>query len=244
MILSFSVNGPESEEWTVTYWTDGEPEQNVTFQKSPVTLENLTVGKTYTIELAPTDDLYVDSDWIIQATASKLILAQDIVITEFKDNKLTAAWTAPVDTQVNSWTVFCHNSQGYSKAVIVNEPSVTFNDVDSTMNYTVEITADGMSKSAKPIEAIGNSINISNISATLQANKLLIDWETDRELPAGSWIAYTVDDGDEKKITLSGSSVTVSDYVPGAKYVFTLHTPDNTGIAGMPYIYKSDNASN
>ncbi len=243
VVLTFSVSGPESEEWTITYWAQDEPENSVTFPNHTITLDGLTVGKQYTFRLHAEDDLYLAGDWEIQATASKLIYAQDITITEFTEGTLSAVWSAPEESLVGSWTVRCYNDQGYSSTAVVEEPSVTFSDVKADSTYNIEIVAPGMTDSARAY-AYPNSINIKDFTATPQSDgTLFVNWSADRELPEGSWITYSIDGYNvSQQFEITDNSVVIPNYVPGAKHVFTISSPDGDHFVGAPLVFTADDA--
>ncbi len=243
MVLTFSVVGPESKEWTITYWTDGEAEQSVSFPNHSITIEGLTIGKEYTFQLNPEDDLYLAGDWEIQATASELVYAQDITVTEFLGNKLTVTWSAPEGKTVESWTVRCYNDQGYSNTAVVQETIVSFTDVDATSNYNIEVVAQGMTD-CKPSFAYANSYNITDFAATPQEDgTLLLTWSSDRPLPEGSWITYSVDGyAVPQQFPITDNSASVPNIIPGADHRFTISSPDGEYFVGEPMVYTADEA--
>ena len=49
VILSFTVDGKDSESWTVLYSAEGEEERSITFPAHTTTLTGLSVGKEYTL---------------------------------------------------------------------------------------------------------------------------------------------------------------------------------------------------
>ena len=59
VILSFTVEGPDSNQWNVIYNAEGEAERVTAFPAHMVTLAGLTVGKEYTFRLEPADDIYI-----------------------------------------------------------------------------------------------------------------------------------------------------------------------------------------
>ena len=245
LVVGFSVDGPESDEWLLTYWADGEPETSVTFSSRLYTLEGLTVGKEYTLKLEPVDELYTDGEWTLKVTASDLIYAQDLVITGCVDGNLSLSWSAPADVTVDSWTIRCYSDNGYNETLVSKETSAVFANVDPAAAHTVEVIAAGMSVSQRAYMK-ENSINISDISAVSQKDgTLLLSWSADCEIPEGGWIlTYSVDGYEvSNPIYFRTNSVTIPSYVPGAKYVFKLQSTSGDGIVGMPYIYQGADAA-
>ena len=48
MVLNFTVEGEEPEEWKLSYVAEGEEEQVLSFSDHSVTVSGLTIGKVYT----------------------------------------------------------------------------------------------------------------------------------------------------------------------------------------------------
>ena len=57
--LSFTVEGPDSEQWNVIYNAEGEAERVTAFPSHMVTLTGLTVGKEYSFRIEPVDSTYL-----------------------------------------------------------------------------------------------------------------------------------------------------------------------------------------
>ena len=244
MILSFSVKGPDSDEWTISYWAEGEERQSVTFPSQMVTLEDLTVGKEYTFELSPVEELYVDGQMTITAVASDLIFAENLFITDCSNNKLTANWSAPADApEIESWTVRCYNDSGYNQSLVTEDTSVTFEGIDCSASFNIEVIASGMSVGARTYVA-ENSICITNVSAVANADKLELTWDSSVEIPSSGWIvSYKVDGFDvTNPIYCNENKATIPNYVPGATYVISIQTSAGDNFVGMPYAYKAESA--
>lgn len=237
VILGFTVEGPDSGQWSVVYSAEGEEETSVELLSHMVTLNGLTVGKEYTFKLVPNSDMYVTGTDQITFTASQLVYAQDLMILSCVDNQLTASWAAPEDVEVSNWTVRCYNSTSeYNQTFITSETSITFEDVDCADSYTVEVTAAGMSVSQRAYVA-ENAITVSNFQAdTSSATNLRLSWDSSLNIPEGGWILLYSVDGSETQHTLitTQNSAEITPVVPNATYSFTLQDINGADVLSAP----------
>lgn len=234
VILTFTIDGPDSSQWKVRYSSADTEEQSVTFAGRMCTITGLTVGSEYKFLLTPETNLNYTGTNEVTYTASNIIKASNLRITGCINGILTAAWSAPKDNAVESWTVRCYNDSGYDKTVVVNETSVSFDGVDNTSEYTVEVTAAGMSVSERAYAA-ANSVTVTNFGAdTSNANKIALSWNSNGYTPEKGWLLmYTIDGSAAQEITnISGQKAELTTKVPGATYVFSLQTVDGTSILG------------
>ncbi len=244
VIIGFTVDGPDSENWSVAYAAPGEEEKVVTFPSHMVTISGLTVGKEYTFTLTPETNLFVSGDNSIVYTASTLIYPQDLTVTSCLDGKLTAAWRAPKGTTINQWTVRCYNDDGYNETQITDVPEVTFEGTNDNGSYTVEVIAEGMSVGTRAYVA-ANSVTASNIQIEKNgATGIKITWETNRPIPEKGWLLFYSIDGSEVQapIYCSENSAVIQPIVPGAEHKITLQDANGNTVLGTPYIYTADEA--
>jgi hypothetical protein len=167
VILSFTAEGPESNEWTVEYSAEGEEPHSATFVDSQmVTITNLTVGKAYTFHLVPKQALYLTGQTEIVFTPRKLIRAEKLSVTSCIDNKLTVSWAVPEGESVSGWSVRCHNDN-YSQTIVTTDTTATFEGLDHTAEFDVEVKAIGMS-----VDVSGNNLKINGkFTPILHADK-------------------------------------------------------------------------
>ena len=235
VILGFTVDGPDSEQWRVVYSARGEEEKEVTFLSHMVTLTGLTVGKEYTFTVYPESDLYINENNQITYTASNLIYAENLAILGCTDNKLTASWTAPENTSVESWTVRCYNDSGYNETIITADTTVTFEQLDHTDSFTIEVTAAGMTVHQR-VFLPENSITVSNFrTSTSDPTKLLITWDTNITPKAGWKLLYSVVGSNvQKAISCATNIAQIDNPVSGATYEIILQLTDGTAVFGTP----------
>ncbi len=232
--LRFQVDGQNAQSWKVVYSSDGEPELTKEFTDSVVTITGLTVGKTYTFQLKSDADLYIIGNDTLQYTAMALVKATDLRITSCSDGKLTAQWSVPEGKTVETWHVRCYNDAGYDKTVTTNNMHVEFADLDTTLGYTVEVIADGMSVAQREF-VTANSVTITNPQADASnPTRLVLSWDYSGVAPEGEWLVlYTVDDSaDTEVVRTTTNSAVIPNMVPNATYSFTIQTQAGVTLFG------------
>lgn len=245
VILNFTVDGPDSEEWNVVYSAEGEEEQRAAFTGHMVTVSGLTVDKVYTFRLEPVSELYIVGEDTLTFTASRIIIAQDLHVSMSGNDSLTVVWSAPADTTVESWNVHCYSSSGYDKLITTSELTAAFDEIDSGSAYTIEVTAAGMTQPART-SVTANPLNITavNVSAD-QAEVLNVSWEFEGNAPVGGWLLmYTIDGSTRQEVVQCDSNSAVIEVrVPGAAYDLSIEAADGSSVFGNTYSYKCPNAA-
>lgn len=236
VILSFSLEGPDTGDWKILYSADGEEEKSVNVLSHMVTLTGLTVGKEYTFTLVPGDGMYVTGLTQIKFTASNLVYAKNVTITGCVDGNLAVVWDAPEEIDVSSWTVRCYNDSEYNQTAITSETEAVFENVNLASSYTVEVTAAGMSVSERAFMA-ENAVTIQNFTAdTSETNVLTLTWESSQSVPADGWVVlYSVDGSDsQSSVTAMENRVQISPVVPGASYTFKIQQANGVAVLSAP----------
>lgn len=238
VILGFTVDGQDANQWKVVYSAEGEEERSATFPSHMVTLTGLTVGKEYTFTLVPDTELYLTGTDQITFTASKLVYAQDLTVIGCMDNKLTASWSAPEGTTVDSWTVRCYNNGGYNETIITTETAAVFENLDHTDSFTVEVTAGGMTVSQR-VYVPANSVTVTDFQAdTTDYQTLKLSWNTSQDVPKEGWVLqYTIEGTDSVwSVTCKENSANLTPVLPGSSYTFTLQTSEGVPLLSEPLI--------
>lgn len=234
--LNFAVDGPDSDNWSIRYWADGEDEKSAFFSGHMITLTQLTIGKEYTFVLDSEDDLFLSGDIELKHTPLKFIKAENLKVTSCSDNKLTATWDAPEGSIVTSWTVRCYNDNGFDKTVTVTETNVTFEEIDSTSGYTIKVTAAGMSEGVTALIS-ANALTITNIQAEFpDPLNLILKWDSNLSVSDAGWVVmYSVNGATQQEITCKENRLEISPYVPGAAYSFKINAVDGAEVFGGAY---------
>ncbi len=243
VILSFTADGEEPEEWTVVYSAEGEKEKRKYFSGHSVTIDDLAVSKIYTFTLENGDEP-LSGSYTLSFMASRLILAENLTITSTGSNDMTVHWNAPGDIVVDNWNVRCYNGNGYEEQLTVQDTEVHFTGIDFTQSYTVEVTAAGMTQPARtsitenPINITACHVDESNL------DQLTLTWEHTGEVPEGGWLVmYSVDGSSTQSVARCDTASTIiTPRFPGADYQFTIQAADATSIFGNVYSYTCPDA--
>lgn len=233
VILGFTIDGQDCNQWKVTYSTPGEPTKSTEFSGHMATISGLTVGNEYLFRLEPVTDMYITGANEINYTASTLIRPENLRITGCVKGTLSVAWSAPKNITVPSWTVHCYNDKGYDKTTTTDKTHTEFTDVTDTDSYTVEVTAAGMSVSQR-VHMDSNSLTVMNFAVDeTDPNSLIVKWEHPAQSEQDSFILqYTVDGSAQQEIICDGNSATISPKVPGSTYAFNLKTSEGKIVLG------------
>lgn len=245
VILGFTIDGPDANQWVITYQADDGEEKEVVFSGHVVTLNDLTVGSTYSFTLQPQDDLYITGTNNVTHTASKIVKANKVMITGCVNNTLTAAWIAPEGTNVESWTVRCYNDNGFDETIVTSQTNASFEVSDATAGYTVEVTAAGMSVSERAFAA-ANSTTVTNFMADdTDPNSLRLTWETASGQTEESWILLCSINGSaaQEFSCDTGNEVEIYPIIPGVEYAFTLQSADKGTVLGGYLAYAAPAAA-
>ena len=237
VILSFTVDGFDPQSWTVEYAAEGEDAQSMSFTGHMVTIPGLTVGAPYTFHLSSAEESDVEmvGQTSLEFTASKVILAQNVGISSFEEDKLTVAWTAPEDTEVTGWTVRC-TSEGYDETFTVTEPTAQFAGIEIGKTYVIEILADGMTQSSRT-EITATPLVITTLEAALiNDHTLRVTWEYQGEAPAAGWsVRYAINGEEMETLTSDTNAADLTMVIPGADYEITVQGVDTAAVAYLQY---------
>ena len=243
VILNFTVDGPGTDDWTVRYVTEGEEIRTMTFTGHMVTITGLTVGKTYSFELLPGSDLYMTGENTLKFTASAIILAQGLVITDYSDGSLTAQWSAPDGMTVENWIVRCYSEDGQSEVVETADTTAVFTGIDPSKAYTVEVSAAGMTQSVRTHLTV-NPTNITEVNFNeSDKTKMVITWEYAGSNPEDGWLLmYSYDQSTTQEIIrCSEPRVEISPRIPGATYNIVIQSADGSSVFGNVHTFTASN---
>ena len=234
VILSFTAEGPGSNEWTVEYSAEGEDPRSATFVDSQmVTITNLTVGKAYTFRLIPEQAIYLTGQTEIHFTPRELVRAEKLSVTSCIDNKLTVSWSAPEGESVSGWSVRCHNDN-YSQTIVTTDTTATFEGLDHTAEFDVEVKAIGMSVSSK-VTVPANSITVYDLNIdTSNPGQFNLSWNTSKPITEDGWILYYSIDGlgTEGTILCKENSAVIDSLIPNSTYRIHLEDMKGTVLLG------------
>lgn len=240
VMLTFTVDGPEPEKWILTYSAEGEETLTEEFTGHSITVRELAFPKAYTFTLSPSEDMFVTGQTSLEYNATALIMARDLAITSCYNGEMTVEWETPADTVVDSWTVRCYSDGGYDQTVVTSVCSAVFLQLDPSFEYYVEITADGMTQSARtsitadPITVTGLEVDLS------EPDEMTITWDHIGNAPDGGWLLmYSLDGTNTQSVVkCSGPSAKISPRIHGAEYTLVIQAADSTSIFDNKHIYQ------
>lgn len=236
VILSFTVNGPESQDWIIEYSAEGEETQSVSFTGHMVSVTGLTMDRTYSFNLLSASSA---EEWIVgttqlEYTASPIVVAENLAVLSETDGVLTVQWDTPADASVTGWTVRCYSDSGYDQSLNVTENTAQFSEIDTAQAYTLEVTAAGMTQSARSFI----SANPARVSSILvddsKEGALTVSWSFEGSAPEGGWLLmYSVDGGKTTDVVkCADASGTISLRIPKAIYQLTIQAADGSTVFG------------
>ncbi len=244
VMLSFTVEGSEPEEWTVTYVAEGEEEKSQSFTGHNVTIRGLTVGKIYTFTLDSSEELPLLGQTTLDSMAASLVLARNLTITGIVDGNMTVQWNNPEDLTVPRWDVRCYGDGGYEQTMSTDAATeAVFTGIDPTKSYTVEVTAIGMTQpvrasiTANPITVTGLNVNEED------PEQLTVSWDFDGDAPEGGWLLlYSLDNSSAQSVVkCSEPSGIIAPRIHGATYRFEIQAVDGTSVFGSVQTYACPN---
>ena len=233
VILSFTAEGPEIKGWSITYSTEGEEAKTLNFTGNLITVTGLSVGSEYRFVLDTTDDVELVGVTEYTCVPSALVFAENLTVSGYQDGTITALWTAPEGTAVESWTARCYNDAGYDQVLTVTEASATFTEIAADASYTIEITAAGMTQSTRTY-VTANPITITTVNTQVMDGSIAVAWEYEGEAPEGGWLLlYSVQGGSEQHVIQCESAIaTIDPAVPGCHYDITIQAANTTSVFG------------
>lgn len=239
IILRFTIDGPDSDRWKVTYTSADAAAQEVIFSGHMVTLNGLSIGTAYTFTLEPEDDLYITGKNQVSFTAQKLVSAQSLQITDYSNQSLTITWSAPEGVTVNRWFVRCYNDKGYDKTIETAELTASFAEIDQDGSYTVEVTAEGMSVGQRLLLSEGTVIVTNMKAEAADPNTLTVTWNASPIAPEGGWIVlYSINgSGSQQVINTAENTAQISPVIPGATYSIQLQAANGSPVLGGAFTY-------
>lgn len=218
-IISFGVEGVETEEWILTYSAEGLETLSTTFSGHSVTVTGLTVGTEYTFTLTTAEDVLLVGENTVTHTASELVQAQNLMVSGYQDGVLSLHWSAPEGVQVDRWFVRCWIEGGYDQLLEVTEPSASFEGITEGSTYTVEVTAAGMTLGVRS-EFTAEASSISGFAAVLSGSSVELSWNNPTGAPCT--IECSADGKVLRVMNPEENTAVFGPVAPGTAYTFTI----------------------
>lgn len=220
--LQFNVTGPDSENWIIHYSAAGIPEQTQLITGHKVTIYDLSPDSEYTFLLVSGDGISIVGNTQITYTARNILTAEDLAVTFCGNGSLSVAWKAENAPAGQKWIVRCYNNAGYDKTLTTDSLSCEFTGLDHTKEYTVQIIAEGMTRTAElQVPADPITVTAFNTDRT-DLWTMVLSWEFTGNAPADGWtLLCSIDAGDEIRLQCQENSAQIS-LTPGRTYAFWL----------------------
>lgn len=245
VMLNFTVDGSDPDEWVVTCSAEGENDVIQSFTGHSITVKGLTIGKEYVIQLGSKDGSPILGESTTTFTATQLILAKNLTIVSCVDGIMTVQWEAPEGSSVERWGLRCYNDQGHEEVLEISGTEFAFTGIDSNIAYTVEVTAVGMTEPNR-VSITANPLTVTNVTVDSSAqDQLVIDWQFDGETPEGGWLLLYYLDGYEDQqsvVKCSEPRAVIDNRIPGAEYTFLIQAADSTSIFNNIHKFTCPNA--
>ena len=245
VMLNFTVDGPDPEEWIVTCSTEGETDITKSFTGHTVTVKGLTIGKQYSIQLSAADGSQILGENTISYTATQVVLARDLTIVSCVDGIMTVRWEAPEGIAVERWGIRCYNDQGHEEVLEIGGTEFAFTGIDTSVSYTVEVTAEGMTEPAR-VSMSANPLTITELKANSDGSgQLTAEWTFEGNAPENGWLLlYSLDGFDDQQsvVKCSEPKAVIENRIPGATYRFVVQTADSATVFNGIHTYTCPNA--
>ncbi len=243
VMLNFTVDGKDPDFWNIRYAAEGEEEKLETVTSHSAMIAGLTVGKLYTFTLDGGKDFDLGGETTLQYLASRLILAENLMVSSSNGSDITVHWSTPGDVVVENWQVRIHDGYGFEEQKTVTENEVLFTGMDSATRYTVEVTASGMTQPSR-INISADPIHLSDFQIDESAQtEMKITWKYTGTDPENGWLlTYTVDGSGRQVIPCKKAAAEISPLIPGANFVFTLQSADERTVFNNMVSYKVNQA--
>ncbi len=244
VLLTFTVEGPEPDEWILTYFAEGETPIAQSFTGHSVTVKDLVVPKVYTFTLTPSTEMFLTGQTSIEFAASALVMAQNLTITSCKEGQMTIHWDRPDNHAVEDWTVRVYSDNGYDKTQFTVDNEIVFDGIDSSSGYYVEVTANDMTQPARA-SITANPITIEDFQVNEEDPGLLtVTWEHQGEAPENGWLLMYSLDGSmtQNVVKCEGPSAVIAPRLHSSEYRFVIQAADSTSIFDNIYTYQCPDA--
>jgi len=241
VMLNFTVDGKEPDFWNIRYQAEGEEVRRETVNTHSAMITGLTVGKVYTFKLDGGTNFEVSGETTVEFLASRLVLAEDIVIASENSQDITVSWKTPGDAVVNSWNVRCYTKNGLDAQETVTGNQARFTGINPAEEYTIEITAEGMIQPAKAF-ITADPLNITGFRIDESRWKeMKVTWDYTGTAPEGGWtLVYTTDGGNAQAIKCEKDSAVIPNFIPNTEYRMTLHSADDRSIYNNVFVHRTN----
>lgn len=243
-VVSFNApNAAANDTWTLLIRKVGTEEVfSHSFTGTVTTVEGLELGGQYLFELTGSTAVSGETQIVYSAVAP--LIAENVRLEGTGNGEITVLWDTPDDATVASWLVSCSSSESDSTLTTVTENKATFTGLDSSLTYTITVTAEGMQAKAT-CYITAQPVAISNaVAEPMGTDQIRVRWDCAQ---SGSWfVLFQVEGSDKQEIVRTNTTEAVlSGIVPGVHYTVDIRQENNTVLCGvLDYTAPQANAFN
>ncbi len=233
--LDFTVSGADPQQWSVTYFAEGEASQISTFTGHSVLIFGLTPGKTYTFTLEPPEGGTLTGETAVTLRVGPEVTISNLTTSQLTESMATLVWdsSAPLpDGEV--WSITATTNDGTPMAnLTATENTVDLTNLETGLTYTVNVTSPSTTTPATLVisPTVANVMSFTASKGDADGSIDLV-WSTD--ILNGDWrILYTPQFStltSSKMVT--GDSTTLTDLIPGVTYQIELQTSAGQRVSG------------
>lgn len=236
-LLSFTFEGPQPDEWIITYSNAaGDDTNEIRLTETTYTISDLKLNDSYTFTLSASEGFFLTGALSAQYEVVPIVEAKDLNVSEINDNRITVTW-APGENLPEEWTVTCE-AEGMDMLTETTKQTACSFALDSfDKDYTITVAARGMVE-PEVLVLPADPIVVNNLKATTNEDgSVTIAWDTPVAVPAGGWYvsynttgshhdAYMLNIGED---TENGNSAVLTNLIPNTQYDVSLSMiADNT----------------
>ena len=236
-LLSFTFEGPQPDEWIITYSNAaGDDTNEIRLTETTYTISDLKLNDSYTFTLSASEGFFLTGALSAQYEVVPIVEAKDLNVSEINDNRITVTW-APGENLPEEWTVTCE-AEGMDVLTETTKQTACSFALDSfDKDYTITVAARGMVE-PEVLVLPADPIVVNNLKATTNEDgSVTIAWDTPVAVPAGGWYvsynttgshhdAYMLNIGED---TENGNSAVLTNLIPNTQYDVSLSMiADNT----------------
>lgn len=233
--LTFIPEGPEPNEWIVTYGAVGQEPASKSFTDHKVVLTGLEPDTEYEISLADTTDVDLTGETtIIGNTLPSVTLLPNGVLANISNSTAVITWQFEGNAPA-SWNVRTTGSDGYAHSATVATNELTLENLKAGETYSLVITCDNMAGSASTSFTL-EAFSIAEITCEADENgDMVVSWVCEAEQEDTQWMVVYAPVGNdalsmaeqthEQRVTLHG-------LIPGTTYHIEIQEATGKEVGG------------
>ncbi len=234
--LSLVIDGPEPEQWVLSYSADNGDSGSFEFTSHTLSLQDLIPNTTYTFTIEPADDFAVEGQLSCTFTTTASATLTSFEATEVTPDAVTLVWEYEGATDM--WTVTCTGTDGAEvDAQQTTDNTITFTGLTLGETYTFALDCAGLQASSLSTCTVTTPTGtVTSMSAeAVDTTSVSVSWEYEGEAIAGGWmVIYTVESSEpiRSAVTTEDVALTLENLIPGASYTIELATASGVMLPG------------